>query len=429
MHVAVENNGGLERRMTVRVPAERIDQEVTSRLQSMKGSIRLDGFRPGKVPLQVVEKKYGAQVRKEVVDQVIHSSLQEALSQENLRPAAEPAIDSKESHPGEELEYVATFEIFPEFDGNIAYDFKVTRPVVEVTDADIMAMLEKLREQRATGSIVDRKAQIDDQVVIDFEGSIDGKVFAGNKGEKVPVVLGSGSMVAGFEDQLVGAAAGDALSINVTFPDDYPSEEVAGKQALFSVNVHSVSEMILPELDDDFARAFGITDKGMEGLRDEVTRNMQRELKSLLAGNLKDQVFSGLLARNPVEAPRKVIMNEIEQLRRQQSSMGLDEAALEATAERRVKLGILISEVVRQNALQIDPDRVREAIETVAASYEKPDEVIQHYYGSQEILAGVQSAIMEDQVVDWIIDHAGVEVEDKPATFDQMVEAAKQSKG
>jgi trigger factor len=429
MHVAVEDNGGLERRVTVRVPAERIDQEVTSRLQSMKGSIRLDGFRPGKVPLQVVEKKYGTQVRLEVIDQVIHSSLQEALTQENLRPAGEPAIDSKETHAGEELEYVATFEVFPELDGELDYGFSVTRPIVEVTEPDITAMLEKLRKQRATGNIVDRKAQLEDQVVIDFEGSIDGEVFTGNKGEKVPVVLGSNSMVAGFEDQLIGAGAGDQLTVNVSFPDDYPSEEVAGKDAQFQVRVHSVSEMVLPDLDDDFARAFGIAEKGIDGLREEVTRNMQRELKSLVAANLKDQVFSGLLDRNPVEVPRNLISNEIEQLKRQQSSMGLDEAALEAAAERRVKLGILISEVVKQNNLQIDPDRVREAIETVAASYENPDEVIQHYYGSQEILAGVQSAVMEDQVVDWLVENAGVMLEDKQTTFDEMVDAAKQSKG
>lgn len=429
MHVAVENNGGLERRMTVRVPAERIDQEVTSRLQSMKGSIRLDGFRPGKVPLQVVEKKYGAQVRMEVIDQVIHSSLQEALAQENLRPAGEPAIDSRQAHPGEELEYVATFEVFPEFDGALDYSYRVIRPVVEVSDADIEAMLEKLRKQRATGSIVDRKAQREDQVVIDFEGSIDGRTFAGNQGEKVPVVLGSGSMVAGFEDQLIGAAAGDELTVNIPFPADYPSAEVAGREAQFKVKVHSVAEMVLPELDDEFARAFGMGDKGVKGLREEVTRNMHRELKSLVAAHLKDQVFSGLLARNPVEVPRKLITSEAEHLGKQQSNIGLDQAAIEASAERRVKLGILVSEVVKQNNLQIDPDRVREAIETVAASYENPDEVIQHYYGSQEILAGVQSAVMEDQVVDWIIQNAGVEIEDRPMSFDEMVEAAKQSKG
>jgi trigger factor len=429
MQVSVENTGGLERRMTVQVPAERIDQEVTSRLQSMKASIRLDGFRPGKVPLQVVEKKYGTQVRQEVIEQVINSTLHEALTQENIRPAGEPLISPKEANPGEPLEFVATFEVFPEIEGDIKYGFKITRPIVEIVEDDISAMLEKLRKQRATGSVVDRKAQADDQLVIDFEGSIDGNAFTGNKGEQFPVVLGSNSMIPGFEDQLLGAAAGDETTVNITFPDDYPANDVAGKDAEFKVKVHSVSEMVLPELDDDFARAFGMEDKGLEGLKVEITNNLRRELKSIVAANLKGQLFSGLLDKNPVEVPRNLIDSELQQLQSQKEYQGDDMAQLEATAERRVKLGVLVSEVIKQNQLQIDPDRVREAIETIAASYEKPEEVIQHYYGSQEILAGVQSAVMEDQVVDWLLEHANIEIQDEQTTFDALVEAARQPKG
>jgi trigger factor len=429
MQVSVENTGGLERRMTVQVPAERIDQEVTSRLQSMKSSIRLDGFRPGKVPLQVVENKYGAQVRQEVIEQVINSTLHEALTQENIRPAGEPSIAPQEANPGEELEFVATFEVFPEIDGAIRFGFTITRPVVEIGAADIESMLEKLRKQRATSSVVDRKAQAGDQVVIDFEGTIDGNPFTGNKGEQVPVVLGSNSMIPGFEDQLAGLTAGEEATINITFPGDYPAGEVAGKAADFRVKVHSVSEMVLPELDDEFARAFGMEDKGLEGLRAEVTSNMQRELKSIITSNLKDQVFTGLLENNPVEVPRNLVDSELAQLQSQQEYQGTDTVQLEASAERRVKLGVLVSEVVKQNQLQVDPDRVREAIETIAASYEKPEEVIQYYYGSQEVLANVQSAVMEDQVVDWILENAGLEIQDDQTTFDALVEAARQSKG
>jgi trigger factor len=429
MQVSVENTGGLERRMIVQVPAERIDQEVTSRLQSMKSSIRLDGFRPGKVPLQVVEKKYGTQVRQEVIEQVINSTLHEALTQENIRPAGEPTITPKQANPGEELEFVATFEIFPEIEGRLNYDFSITRSIVEIGEADITAMLEKLRSQRATGSIVSRKAQTGDQVVIDFEGTIDGNPFAGNKGEQAPVVLGSDSMIPGFEDQLIGVSAGDEISISITFPEDYPAGDVAGKAAEFKVTVHSVSEMVLPELDDDFARAFGMEDKGLEGLKAEVTNNMQRELNSIVAADLKEQVFSGLLDNNPVEVPRNLIDGEVAELQSQQDTPGAATAQLEASAERRVKLGVLVSEVIKQNQLQVDPDRVREAVETVAASYENPEEVIQHYYGSQEILAGVQQAVMEDQVVDWVLENAGLEIQDEQTTFDALVEAAKQSKG
>jgi trigger factor len=429
MQVSVENTGGLERRMTVQVPAERIDQEVTSRLQSMKSSIRLDGFRPGKVPLQVVENKYGAQVRQEVIEQVINSTLHEALTQENIRPAGEPSIAPKEANPGEELEFVATFEVFPELDGAVKYGFRITRPAVEIGEADIESMLEKLRKQRATSSVVDRKAQTGDQVVIDFEGTIDGNAFTGNRGEQAPVVLGSNSMITGFEDQLIGVLAGEETTISITFPQDYPAGEVAGKAAEFRVKVHSVSEMLLPELDDEFARAFGMDDKGLEGLRAEVTSNMQRELKSMISSSLKDQVFTGLLENNPVEVPRNLIDGEVAELQSQQDYQHADTAQLEASAERRVKLGVLVSEVIKQNQLQIDPDRVREAVETVAASYENPEEVIQHYYGSQEILAGVQQVVMEDQVIDWVLENAGLEIQDNQTTFDALVEAARQPKG
>ena len=307
MQVSVEKRGGLERRMTVHVPAERIDQEVDSRLQSMKGSVRLDGFRPGKVPFSVIEKKYGKQVRQEVVQRVIGETLQEALTQESLRPAAAPKIDPMESLPGEPLEYVATFEVFPELTAPIDYGFKVTLPVVEIGEADVTAMLEKLRKQRATWKAVDRKAQTDDQVVIDFKGTIAGNAFQGSNVEKMPVVIGSNTMMRGFEEQLIGAGAGDERTVRVTFPADYPSREVAGKDAEFRVKLHTVSGMVLPELDDEFARVFGVAGKGLVGLMEEVTANMQRELKQLIKSNVKDQVFSGLLARNPVDIPRSLI--------------------------------------------------------------------------------------------------------------------------
>jgi trigger factor len=429
MQVSVENTGGLERRVTVQVPAERVDKEVDSRLQSMKATARLDGFRPGKVPLGVIKKKYGTLVRQDVMQQVIHSTLQDALTQESLRPAAEPRIEPVESLPGKPLEYVATFEVFPEITASINYDFKVTRPVVEIGAEDIDAMLEKLRKQRATWKEVDRTAQSDDQVVIDFEGTIGGQAFSGGKGEKLSLVLGSNTMVSGFEDQLIGAGAGQEKTFRVAFPADYPSREIAGKDVDFSVRVHSVSEMLLPDLDDDFARAFGVADKGIEGLRQEVAANMQRELKQLVKANLKDQVFSGLLERNPVEVPRSMISDEAARLQAQQTSRSESPSGLEQDAERRVRLGVIVTAIVKQNSIQIDPDRVRETIETIAASYEKPEEVVQWYYGNQEMLGNVQSAVIEEQAVDWVLENSGVQVENTNTTFDRLVEAAKQSKG
>ena len=429
MEVSVENTGGLERRMTVKVPAERVDQEVDSRLQSMSRTVRLDGFRPGKVPLRVVEQKYGRQVRLDVINQVVNSTMQEALTREDIRPAGEPTIEPGDSQPGEPLEYTATFEIFPELSGSIQYGFKVTRPQVEITADDITGMLDNLRRQRATWNAVERAAQSGDQVTIDFEGSIDGAAFSGNKAEKMPIEIGSGSMIAGFEDQLTGASAGDEKTLEVRFPDDYPSAAVAGKAASFAVKVHTVSEMVLPELDDDFASAFGIAAGGVDGLREEVTNNMQRELKGLINSKLKEQVFSGLLENNPIEVPRNLIASEVQQLQSQQGSQGADAAALEASAERRVKLGVLVSEIVKQNQLQVDPDRVRSLVETIASSYEKPEEVVQWYYGNQEMLAGVQSAVIEEQVVDWVVEHGDVKITEQKTTFNELVEEAKQSQG
>ena len=334
-----------------------------------------------------------------------------------------------ESFPGKPLEYVATFEVFPEITSPIDYGFRVIRPVVEIDAKDIDAMLEKLRKQRATWKVVERAAQVDDQVVIDFEGTIEGHVFTGGRGEKLPLVLGSNIMVPGFEDQLVGAGAGEERTLRVAIPADYPSSEIAGKDVDFEVKIHSVSEMVLPDLDDDFARAFGVADKGIEGFRQEVAANMQRELKQLVKSNLKDQEFSGLQERNPVEVPLSIISDEATRLQSQQTPESASAAGLEQDAERRVRLGVLVTAIVRQNSIQIDPDRVRETIETIAASYEKPEEVVQWYYGNQEMLGNIQSAVIEEQAVEWVLENSGVQVENTNTTFDRLVEAAKQFKG
>ena len=290
-------------------------------------------------------------------------------------------------------------------------------------------MLDNLRRQRATWNDVARAAAVDDQVTIDFEGTVDGNAFAGNKAEKIPLVLGSNTMIPGFEDQLVNASAGEEKILDITFPEDYPSAEVAGKAAKFTVKVHSVSEMSLPEIDDDFARAFGITEGGVEALTREITNNMERELKGLIKSKLKSQVFDGLLVSNPVDIPTTLVDAEIATLQQKEDSKGLDAAALQSSAEKRVRLGVIVSEIAKHNQIQIDPDRVRELVETIAASYEKPEEVVQWYYGNQEMLSGVQSAVIEEQVVEWIIEHSGADVKDENTTFSALVEEAKQSQG
>jgi len=429
MEVSIENTGGLSRRMTVQVPAERVDQEVESRLKSMSQTVRLDGFRPGKVPTKVIEQKYGKQVRLEVVDQIVNSTLQDALSQEGLRPAGYPNVETKEPHAGQPLEYVATFEIFPELTGGINYGFSVVRPVVEIVADDVQEMLESLRKQRATWNVVDRTASTGDQITIDFEGTVDDTAFAGNKAEKMPVTLGSGGMIPGFEEQLIDVSAGEEKTLEITFPDNYPSAEVAGKAAKFNVKVHSVSEIVLPEIDDEFAKAFGVAEGGVEALTTEIRNNMDRELKGLIKSKMKSQIFEGLLLGNPVEVPTSLVESEIQELRRQEGKQGLDAATLRESAEKRLKLGIVVSEIAKRNQIHLDPDRVRELVEIIASSYEKPEEVVQWYYGNQEMLSGVQSAVIEEQVVEWVVEHSGIDVNDQITTFFALIEEAKQSQG
>jgi trigger factor len=415
--------------MTVQVPAEQVEEEVRSRLRSMSQTARLDGFRPGKVPMKVIEQKFGKQVRQEVVEKVMSTTLQEAITRNSLRPAGAPNIEATNMRRGEPLEYVATFEVFPELTGKLDFGFKVMRPVVDITDNDVDEMLNTLRRQRAGWNRVERAARKGDQVTIDFEGSIDGEAFPGNKASDMPVELGAGSMIKGFEEQLEGVTAGEEKTLEVTFPADYPSDTVAGKAARFDVKVKSVAELALPEPDDAFAATFGITQGGMQGLREEVTRNMQRELRGLISSKLKTQVFDSLLEHNPVDAPRQLIEDEVKTLKTQPSYQQRPEDELESLATKRVRLGVIVSEVARQSQIQLDPDRVRQMIETIASSYEKPEEVIQWYYGNQEMLHGVQSTVIEEQVVEWIIEHAGVEVEDVPTSFGDLVEEARLTQG
>ncbi|MEZ5540536.1 MAG: trigger factor [Pseudomonadota bacterium] len=429
MEVSVENTGGLARRVTVQVPAERIEQEVRSRLQTMSRTARLDGFRPGKAPMRVLEQKYGRQVRLEIIEKMMSSTLQEALIQNSIRPAGIPSIEATNTRPGEPLEYVATFEVFPELQGQLNYAFTVVRPVVEIGADDINGMLDNLRRQRADWQVVERVARAGDQVVIDFEGSINGEAFAGNTASDMPLVLGSGSMIKGFEEQLEGLAAGAEKTLAITFPADYPAAALAGKPASFQVRVKSVAEPVLPALDDDLASAYGIASGGIEALRTEVTRNMQRELRGLVGSKLKSQVFEKLLDHNPVDAPRQLVTEEVKALQAQASYRQRPADELAELAAKRVKLGVIVSEIARQQNIQLDAERVRATIETIAGSYEKPEEVVQWYYANQEMLHGVQSSVIEEQVVDWIIEHAGVKVEDKSMSFSELVDEARQTQG
>ncbi len=430
MQVSVEELGGLQRRMTVQVPAQEIDQEIQSRLQDLCRRVKLAGFRPGKVPLKVVRRMYGPQVRQEVMGERLESSFHEALHERSLHPAGQPSFEPHTMGEGEDLAYAATFEVFPEFEINGVEGIQVTRPAVEITEADVDAMVESLRRQRTRWSDVERPARDGDRVTIGFEGRIDGEAFPGNTGEDVPVVLGAGAMVPEFEAGLHGVEPGQETTFDVTFPEDYPGGDLAGRTATFTVRVGAVAEPVLPEVDAEFIESFGIEDGSVEGLREALRNNMQRELDEAIAARLKRQVMDQLLKANAIDLPQVMVDQEIERMARQsnpgQDAAGEDPAAREQAfgeeARRRVALGLIIAELIKTREIKLDQERVHQRIARMAAVYQEPEEVVQYYYQNPQALEGVRALALEDQVVDWLLEHA--QVNEQPSTFEAVVKGS-----
>lgn len=421
MQVSVETTQGLERKLTVQLPAQDIDSKVDERLASLKKSAKINGFRPGKVPMSVIRKRYAGQVRGEVLGDVINTSFYEAVSQEKLRPAGYPQITPVESEGSDQFVFDAVFEVYPEFEPANVEDLEIERSVVEVTEADVDDMLNTLQKQRAEWKEVDRAAANDDQIIIDFNGRMDGEEFAGGKADNAPLVLGSGSMIGGFEEQLAGVSSGDEKTIKVTFPEDYQAENLAGKEAEFDIKVHAVKESVLPEIDEEFARGFGVEDGSVDALRSDIRSNMERELKQALDNEAKKQVMDGLLDINDVQIPKALISEEIGRLKQQlvgQMPEGFDTGALgddmfTEDAERRVKLGLVIAELVKVNELKADPAKVREQIETIASSYQEPQQVIDYYNGNRELMQNVEGLVLEQEVCDWVVGKAKVSEHNK----------------
>ncbi len=432
MQVSIESSEGLERRMTVELPAEKVNQAVEKRLKEIARTVRLDGFRPGKVPLSVVRKRFSNDAKQEVFGDLVQSSYFEALMQEKLNPAGEPSIEPVEKAADEGLAYVAVFEVMPEVSLNPLGDASVQRPVAEVTDDDLNNMVEKLRKQRVTWSEVDRAAQEGDQVMVNFKGYIDGEAFEGGSADNVPLELGSKGMIEGFEEGLVGAKAGESRTLELTFPEDYRAEHLAGKPAKFEVEVIKVSESVLPEVNEEFIKAFGITEDGVDGFYKEIRANMTRELEDKIRNQVKEQAMDALLEVNQLDVPKALVKREAEALLQQTkanlaqggqgNNINLPVELFEDQAKKRVTLGLIIAEVVSSNNIEVDEDRVRQRIEEFAQTYEEPQQVIDYYYGNKEQLSGIQNLVLEDQVVDWVLDQ--VKVEDVSKTFDEVMNPA-----
>lgn len=422
MQVSVETTSGLERRLTVGIPAEQVDQEVNKRLQQAAKTVRINGFRPGKVPMKVVQKRFGAGVRQEVLGDVINRTYSEAVNQEKLRPAGQPNIEPTQMEAGKDVEYVATFEVYPEIELKSVDGVAIEKLSADITDDDVEEMISTLRKSQAKWieADADRVAEDGDRVLIDFKGTKDGEAFAGGSAEDQRLVLGSGHMIEGFEAGLVGLKASDEKTLNLTFPDDYQAEELQGAAVEFAVTVKGVEVQELPEINDELFAAFGVKEGGEEQFRKEVRENMENEKEKAAKNKLKTQIFDALVEANEIDVPGALVANEIAALRNQtaqqygQLSDKIDlstifpDSMFEEQAKKRTHLGLLVSEVVSEKDLKADKDRVKEMVEGLASTYEDPQSVVNYYFGNEQLLAGVEAAVLEEQVVEQLVESASV---------------------
>jgi len=427
MMVSVETLKGLERRIQVEVPATRVRQQVDARLLKVSRTVRIKGFRPGKAPIHVVRKFYGPQVRDEVVSDLIRETFAEALRQEKLLPAGGPRIEPQKSEQADDLRYIATFEIYPQFELASVSSIRLTRPTAAVSDGDVDVMIESLRKQRPNWNEVSRGCQDGDRITLDFEGRIGGEPFDGGKSENLTIVLGTGRLLPDFEQGLRGAAAGEHRAFDVRFPDEYQVKTLAGKTAQFTATVHKVEEPELPAVDDAFCEAFGVTEGGIEALRSEVRDNMERELAQSVQARLKSQVMEQLLSANPIAVPNALVEAEIrdmqmEMLRR----MGARDARqlpprerYEQQARRRVALGLILNEVIRQAGIQPDAAQVQTRLDEIVAGFSDPDAARRQYLGNEAATRQLQMSVLEDQAVSWVIGVA--QVTDQPSTFKEIM--------
>jgi trigger factor len=427
MQVSVESIGSLERRIEVSVPKEQIEQAVDERLKKVSRTAKLKGFRPGKAPIKVIRQQFGAQVRQEVVGDLVQSSFTQAVSEAKLVPVTGPRIEPVATAPGEDLKYRATFEVFPEVKLAKVEGLAVNRQVADVTEADIEAMVQNLREQRPKFEAVDRESREGDRVTMDFQGQLDGKPFEGSEGKDVAVVLGAGRMLKDFETGITGVKAGDTKQVAVGYPADYHNKDLAGRTADFSVQVKKVEEKLLPPLDDEFCREYGVTEGGIEQLLSEVADNMRRELQANVTARLKQQLFDRFIEANPVDAPKALVEQQIRDMQVEAARrIGAKDASqvpppdtFVEPARRRVALGLLVGELVKTAGLQLDRTRVDARLAELAATYPDPDAILGAYRQNADAMRQVENMVMEDQVVDYLLERA--KVTDQPSTFKELM--------
>ncbi|MGR5127621.1 trigger factor [Photobacterium swingsii] len=428
MQVTVETTEGLERHLTITVPAANIEDAVKVELQKIAKNRRFDGFRPGKAPIKMVARMFGASVRQEVMGEVMQRHFIEAIVKEKINPAGAPTFTPVEFAEGQDLVFKASFEIFPEITLQGLDKIAVEKPAVEVKAEDVETMIETLRKQQATWSEADVAAVADSRVTIDFNGSIDGEEFDGGKAEGFALAMGQGRMIPGFEDGIVGKNAGEEFTVEVSFPEDYHAENLKGKAASFAIKLHKVEAQELPELTEEFVAKFGVNDGSVDGLKAEVRKNMEREMKQAVKGRIKDQVLNGLIEQNDIAVPAALIDQEINVLRQQAAQRfggdaknmpELPRELFEEQAKRRVVVGLLLGEVIKSEELKADDERVKALINEMASAYEDPTEVVAYYEQNEQMMNNMRNVALEEQAIDALI--AKAQVTEKEVGFNELM--------
>lgn len=426
----VETLQGLERRVSVTLPANDIERQVDERLKKLSRNIRMPGFRPGKVPLKLVAQTYGPQVRSEVLSDAVQKGFNDAVKEANLKVAGYPRIEKKDGADAAALEFTATFEVYPEVKVGDLGDVTIERPQVNVDDAAVDKTIEILRKQRTKYVEASRPAKDGDRLTVDFEGKIDGQVFQGGTAKDFTFPLGEGRMLPQFDEAARGMSAGETKTFDLKFPDDYHGKDVAGKTASFTITVKKLDEPKLPEVDAEFAKSLGIGEGDIEKMRKEIRQNVERETAKRVEARVKSQVLDALTNKTPIELPKSLIQMEAQQLVERAAAdlqargikpeqMPLDPAAFEATAKRRVALGLIIGELARTENLQPKPAEVRAVVEAEAATYESPAEVVKWFYMQPQRLSEMEGVALEANVVKWVLSKA--KVVDKPTPFDDLM--------